>query len=198
MAWEALAEVHVAHALQLITLLRGSLTLEASLSRYFEEMDLGGSMAAAVRTRALARIEAEQRAEAGTRTGGEVTDETQGGLVLEGERLSAGELHEAEGWRRFRPDVVVREVRERHRRSDEIDGWVQLSIARAEEAVMTTHVDNAITFAALLDEHLPLARAVQQYIDATGLAGGRAAAVFQRTMARLADVHLPPPSPTRS
>jgi hypothetical protein len=71
---------------------------------------------------------------------------------------------------------------------------MQLALARAEEAVIATHVDNAITFAALLDEVLPLDRATQEYIEAVGLSGGRAQAVHQRTMARLADVHLPLPA----
>jgi hypothetical protein len=39
-------------------------------------------------------------------------------------------------------------------------------------------------------------RAVQAYLQAVGLSGGRGQSVHQRTMARLADVHLPlPPSP---
>jgi hypothetical protein len=52
-------------------------------------------------------------------------------------------------------------------------------------------VENAIGFVALLQEQLSLDRSVQQYLGAVGLAGGRAQAVFQRTMAKLADVHLP-------
>ena len=47
------------------------------------------------------------------------------------------------------------------------------------------------TFAAMLEPHLPLDRAVQEYIAALDLTGGRAQAVLQRTMARLAEVHLP-------
>jgi hypothetical protein len=73
---------------------------------------------------------------------------------------------------------------------------MKLALARAEEAVIATHVDNAITFAALLDPVMPLDRATQEYIDAVGLSGGRAQAVHQRTMARLADVHLPMPART--
>jgi hypothetical protein len=101
-------------------------------------------------------------------------------------------------WRRFRPDVAYREMRERGRRDDETDNLVKLALARAEEAAIATHVDSAITFAALLDDVLPIDRAVQEYLDSVGLTGGRAQAVHQRTMARLADVHLPIPPPTRS
>lgn len=176
-------EAHVVNALRVIGLLRGTLPFEESLSRYIEEMDLAASMANGVRTRALARIDANEAREDAKRPS-----------PLQAWRDFRTRSGEVEGWRRFRPDVVVREVRQRQRRADEIDAWMQLAIARAEEAVMTTHVDNAITFAALLEEHLPLAGAVHHYIDETGLIGGRAQAVFQRTMARLADVHLPLPS----
>lgn len=180
MAWESLVEVHVVNALRLIALLRRTVPLETSLMRYIDEMDLAGPMANGVRTRALARIDAS-----------DARDEADQAPPLQSGRDDDTDADGAEGWRRFRPDVVMRGVRQRQRRAGEIDGWIQLAIARAEEAVMTTHVDNAITFAALLEEHLPLTGAVQHYIDAAGLAGGRAQAVFQRTMARLAEVHLP-------
>jgi hypothetical protein len=91
----------------------------------------------------------------------------------------------------------VREFREKQKRDDETEGLIKLALARAEEAVIATHVDNAITFAALLEGWLPVDRAVQEYLDAASLTGGRAQAVYQRTMARLADVHLPVPQPQR-
>ena len=81
----------------------------------------------------------------------------------------AGE--EDEGWRRFMPDAVVRELRERQRRAEDIDRTMQLALARSEEALIRTHVENAIGFAALLDDHLPLDRAVQQYLGAVLLPG---------------------------
>ena len=72
---------------------------------------------------------------------------------------------------------------------------MQLALARAEEHVIRTHIENAIGFVALLEDHLPLDKAIQQYLTSVGVAGGRAQAVFQRTMARLADVHLGPRLP---
>jgi hypothetical protein len=177
LAWEALVETHVAHAFQFIGLMDDYSPLEDALSRYLLEMDIAESMAQAIRTRVLVGID-DDPIEPTPEPGEPAADEDQ------------------DGWRRFRPDVVMKGVRERQRRQDEADTLVELALARAEEAVITTHVDNAITFAALLDEHLPLAGAVQQYLGAVDLAGGRAQAVFQRTMARLAEVHLPP-SPRR-
>jgi hypothetical protein len=186
MAWESLVESHVNHSLQFVTLLQEQVDLEESLSRYLVEMDLGESMATAVRTRALVNVEE-----------GESFGDEQQTLPLHGDGIPTVSENGPEGWRRFRPDVMVREVLERQRRNEEIEGWIQLAIARAEEGVITTHVDNAITFAALLEEHLPLDRGVQHYLGAVALSGGRAQAVYQRTMAKLADVHLPLPAAAR-
>jgi hypothetical protein len=186
LAWEALVETHVEQARGFVHLLRDRMPIEESLPRYLLELDLGESMASDIRTRVLVdfkpddTVDADAPVNIGTTTGGN----------------AAGDDDDA-GWRRFRPDVVVRGMRERQRRDDETEGWLKLALARAEEAVIATHVDNAITFAALLASVLPLDRATHEYIEAVGLSGGRAQAVHQRTMARLADVHLPlPPPPT--
>lgn len=172
MAWESLVETHVAQAAQLVQLLAERIPLEESLTRYLLESDLTDSMAAAVRTRVLVALEG--------RVLPDIEDEDAG---LDGGAPT--------GWRRFRPAAMMRGVRHRQQRQDETEQWLQLALAKAEEALITTHVDNAITFAALLEEHFPLDRSVQQYLDAVELTGSRAQAVFQRTMARLADVHLP-------
>lgn len=174
MAWESLVETHIAQATQFVNLLGDRMPLEESLTRYLLEMDLGDSMSSAVRTRVLVALEGEEST-----------------ILPEDEDRA---LEDDDGWRRFRPDVVMRGVRERQRRQDVVEQWIQLALARAEENLITTHVDNAITFAALLEEHLPLDRSVQQYLDAVALSGSRSQAVFQRTMARLADVHLPLPA----
>ena len=180
MAWEDLVGTHVLHAGHFIRLFAESLPLEEALARYLLEMDLGDSMTAAVRTRVLVAIEESTR-------GGDPD-----AVAI---RSRQEEEPEFEGWRRFRPDVVVRELVQRQRREDEVEVWVQLAIARAEDAIINTHVDNAITFAALLDEFLPLDRAVEHYLAAANLAGARAQTIHQRAMARLADVHLPLPAP---
>jgi len=188
LAWEALVDAHVAQALAFVHLLREHIPLEESLPRYLMEVDLADSIASAVRNRVLVTAEPHEPADG------------DGHIRLQADGDADETFGEGEdgGWRRFRPDIVMRGMRARQRRDDEIEGWIKLALARAEEAVIATHVDNAITFAALLDNVLPLDRAVQEYIDAVGLSGGRAQAVHQRTMARLADVHLPVPPRGRS
>ena len=186
MAWEALVETHVIQSLHFNQLLGDRMPIEDALPRYLLEMDLGESMASAVRTRVLATGDDKPVPEANPTIA----------LRPDQEGNPTPVPGDDGGWRRFRPDIALRELRLRARRDTETENLIKLALARAEESIIATHVDSAITFAALLDDVLPLNRAVQEYLDAVGLSGGRAQAVHQRTMARLADVHLPlPPTP---
>lgn len=209
MAWEALVETHLEQAAWFINILADQEPVEEALPRYLREMDLHETMAIAVRTRVLALhdgLAADADAEADTDTdSGDVA--SAGPKVLRPERTGAAGLRgrgvaddddddddgddDDGGWSLLRqPQRVVRGVRRRQRRSDEIDRLTMLGLARAEEYVIETHVENAIGFVALFEDQLSLDRAVQQYLGAVGLSGGRAQTVFQRTMARLAEVHL--------
>jgi len=173
MAWEALVDTHAQQASAFVQLLEDRMPLEEALPRYLLEVDLGDAMASAVRNRALVAIE---------RTDPDDTDDP---------AFPADYPDEDTGWARFRPASVMRELRARQKRDDETEMRIMLALARAEEGAIATHVDNAITFAALLEGFLAYDRAIAEYLEAVGLIGSRAQAVHQRTMARLADVHLP-------
>jgi hypothetical protein len=179
MAWEALVEAHTSHALNFLALLADRVPFEEALNRYLREMDVSEPMTTAIRTAVLVALE-DAEAEPSRPT-------------LQVEPPAPDEPEE--GWRRFTPGALMRGVKESQRSREEVERWILLAIARAEEAVLNAHVDNAITFAALLDQTMPLDRAVQEYIRTVGLAGSRAQSAFQRTMARLAEVHLPAPEP---
>jgi hypothetical protein len=174
LAWEALVDTHAQQAQAFVRLLEDRMPLEEALPRFLVEVDLGDAMAGAVRNRALVAIEDP--------------DED-----AEGPESPAAAADEQSGWARFRPSSVMREFRARQKRDDETEMRIKLALARAEEAAIATHVDNAITFAALLEGYLPFDRAIAEYLEAVGLIGSRAQAVHQRTMARLADVHLKGP-----
>ena len=176
MAWEALVDAHVEQANQFIALVSEYEPVEESLPRYLRELDLRETMATAIRTRVLTTLE-------------EHVDEPDPDNVFpQNPDDGAGER-----WSSLlrQPQRVVKGVLRRQRRGEELERIVLLAIARAEENIIRTHVENAIGYVALLDDHLPLDRAVQQYLVAVALSGSRAQTVFQRTMARLADVHLP-------
>lgn len=186
MAWEALVESHTAHALDFIGLMEGRLSMPDALNRYLREMGVIEPMATAVRTKVLVALEDAE--DAGQRV---LLHEAEAAAAEVENKAPARGDEGAERWRRFTPGALVSGVRERQKERDETDRLVMLALARSEEDIIQTHVDNAITFAALLDSAIGPDGAIQEYIGEVGLGGPRAQAVFQRTMAKLADVHLP-------
>ena len=179
MAWESLVDAHAEEALEFLALLHGRMGMQDALSRYLREMGIIEPMTTSVRTKVLVALEHESGRVPMMRDPARPREEVE-------------EPEEDEGWRRFTPGALVRGVRERQEERGETDRVVMLAMARAEEDIIQKHVDNAITFAALLESTAGLDGAVQEYIRTVGLGGGRAQAVLQRTMARLAEVHLPP------
>lgn len=184
MAWESLVDAHVEQAKQFVIQLAPFEPIEESLPRYFREMDLQATMAAAVRTRVFTGIEEQPPVATGN------LFEYADGVP----RAISDADDDDESWTLFRqPQRMVRDVIRRQRRAEQMERVIQLALARAEENIIRTHIENAIGFVALLDD-LSFDRAIQTYLSAVGVTGGRAQAVFQRTMARLADVHLGPGS----
>jgi hypothetical protein len=180
MAWEALVDAHIEQAIQFIVLAAPYEPIEESLPRYLREMDIQTSMAAAVRTGVLTAIEEEPPV-----TPGDLFEDAAGSRAAE-----AAADYDSDGWNLLRkPQRVVQDVIRRQKRSGEFERIVQLALARAEEHVIRTHIENAIGFVALLEDQ-PFDRAIETYLSAVDVSGGRAQAVFQRTMARLAEVHL--------
>ena len=188
LAWESLVDTHVEQATQFIHLLADHEPVQEALPRYLSELDLNETMGAAIRTRVLMHLEDEDADDASA-----AASERDGSIPLRPKHAADDEhADDDSAWSLLRrPQRVVQDVIRRQRRNDEAERIAQLALARAEEHVIRTHVENAIGFVALLQDQMPIHRAVQQYVTAVGLAGGRAQAVFQRTMAKLADVHLP-------
>lgn len=175
MAWEALVDMHIEQAIQFVTLAAPYEPIEESLPHYLREMDIQTPMAAAIRTGVLTAVEEEPPV-------------APPGL-FDADPLDAPD-EDGDGWNLLRkPQRVVRGVIRRQKRSEEFERISQLAIARAEEQVIRIHIENAIGFVALLEDQ-PFDRAIEFYLSTVGVSGGRAQAVFQRTMARLADVHL--------
>ncbi len=189
MAWEALVDAYAHHALEFVEFLGNHIPFDQAAVRFIREMDIPPDIAAAVQTRVLAALDAhvgEGRLDPAAVPDAAVPD----AAVPDAGSTAAGSTAPFEGWRRLRPDLVFRGVRRRQRRQGELERIVELALARAEEGVIRVHVDNAVRLAELLERHYPLRRGIEDYIDAFGLAGGRAQSVFQRGMARLADFRL--------
>jgi hypothetical protein len=95
-------------------------------------------------------------------------------------------LPELQGWQRLRPDLVLAQQRFRRRYHERTVQLARMVGARAAEAVIATHVENAIGFTQLLKGHLPVEQATDQYLREFGLAASTAHAVWQRVQARVA------------
>jgi hypothetical protein len=178
-AWEDVVDSHADHAARFVALTAYRLPFDDAIDRFISEMDLRDPIAAAVRARVLSRLE-------------QAPPPTEGGPEIDASDRDPG----VGGLKRFRPDVLARGIARKVRETEAFDEWVRLAIARAEEGALQAHIHNAVEFTAILGGHLALDEAVEDYIDLMRISGGRAQSVFQRSMARLADIHLPPDSAT--
>ena len=68
---------------------------------------------------------------------------------------------------------------------------MRLAQARAEEAVVRTHVENALTFVDTLAEELPFDRAIDSYIRMMGIAEPLASTIVTRVLVVLGQELLP-------
>ena len=68
---------------------------------------------------------------------------------------------------------------------------MRLAQARAEEAIVRTHVENALSFVDTLAEELPFDRAIDSYIRMMGIAEPLASTVVTRVLVVLGQELLP-------
>ena len=169
-ATEARLDTHAQQALNLVAVLAPRMSFDQAVERYIEIMGISGEQAQIVQHRALVIL-----GEAG------VAEE------LAKERRPSGKL----SWKYATPLGAVRFVRRQLRRSAEEDLWMELSAARAEEALIRTHIRHALGFIDLLEDQFPPTRCITLYLEQLEVPSSRARAVYQRTLARVAAVELP-------
>jgi hypothetical protein len=170
-AIEARSDTHARQALDLVAVLAPRMPFDEAVERYIEVMGLAGDEAEIVHTRTLVAL-----GDAG------VGDELSRERHRENRRLN---------WRYATPLGAVRFVRRQMRRSAEEDLWLELSAARAEEAITRTHIRHALVFVDILEDFAPPPRTVALYLDQLAVPSTRARAVYQRTLAHVADDELP-------
>lgn len=168
---EARFETHAQQALNLVAVLAPRMPFDEAVERYLEVMGLTSDEAEVVRTRALVGLGA-----AGV------------GAELSRERHRTGW---GLNWRYATPLGAVRFVRRQMRRNAEEDLWLELTAARAEEAIVRTHVRHALNFVQILGDFAPPPRSVSLYLDQLEVPAARARAVYQRTLAHVAETELP-------
>jgi PAS domain-containing protein len=170
-ARQARYQTHAAQALDLVAVLAPRMPFDEAVERYLAIMNLSGEDAEIVRQRALLALG---------------DSELSRQLARERHRTGWGL-----NWRYATPLGAVRFVRRHLRRNAEEDLWTELAAARAEEALILTHVQHARIFAELLDQHAPPPRTVSFYLDRLDVPASRAYGVYQRTLATLAESYLP-------
>jgi hypothetical protein len=163
-------DTHAEQALNLVSVLAPRMPFDQAVDRYVQIMSLAGDEAQIVQTRALVALGDTGVIEELTR-----------------DRRSSGRLD----WRYATPLGAVRFVRRQLRRSAEEDLWMELSAARAEEALIRTHVKHALICNEILEDQFPPTRAVSLYLEQLAVPSTRARAVYQRTLARIAAAELP-------
>lgn len=170
-AREARLDTHAQQALHLVAVLAPRMPFDEAVERYIDIMGLMGEEAEMVHTRTLVAL-----------------GENAVGTDLARERHRTGWGLD---WRYATPLGAVRFVRRKMRRGAEEDLWMELSAARAEEALIRSHMKHAMGFVRILQDFAPPTRAVSLYLDQLEIPAARARAVYQRVLARVAETELP-------
>lgn len=168
-ATEARLDTHAEQALNLVSVLSPRMSFDQAVERYVDMMGLDYDEGQMVQSRALV-----------------VLAESDGA-----DDLSRDPRRQRLNWRYATPLGAVRYVRRQLRRNAEEDLWMELSAARAEEALIRTHVKHALNFIHILKDQFPPPRAVSVYLEQLEVPSSRTRAIYQRTLARVAVVELP-------
>lgn len=169
-AREDLIETHASLAVDLVGVLAPRMPFDEAVDRYLESMGLVGEDAEAVGSRAVVLLDEREIRE---------------DLAREGTRGWGF------NWRYATPIGALRFIQRQRKRSAEEQLWLELAAARAEEAIADAHARHAQVFVDVLGDEVDPARAVELYVERLKLPEVRARIVYQRVLARLAELLLP-------
>lgn len=164
-SWEALIDTHARQALQFVTEFASRIPVLEGLDLYFRVTAVPESMHEVVRSRTLTAVDLKN--------------------VPQPVALPA-----LTGWSRLRLDLVLEHNRFRRRHQERTLELAQMAGARAAEAVVATHVENALELAWLLKGVMPVNTVTEHYLREFGLPAGAAQMVLQRVQARVAGDEL--------
>ena len=164
-AFEALADTYRMQATEFVRRLRGRMTVEDALDRYFREVGVPHAMEVTVRARALIAL-----------------------------APTAGESPEPEtrahgGWTQLRPDQLMDAVRRRAQSQEATSLDCRMAASVSDEAIAATHVAMALETVALLDDEMSADDAIMQYVRYFNLPSVEAQIIFRRTLAAWAERH---------
>ena len=161
LAWEALIDTHTRQALQFVTEFAPRIQVLDALDLYFRVTAVPEAMQEVVRSRTLTAIDLKALPE-------------------------PAEMPVLTGWGRLRLDLAIEHSRYRRRYFERTVELARMVGARAAEAVVATHVENALELAWLLKGVMTVQAATDHYLREFGLPAGAAQMVMQRVQAKVA------------
>lgn len=176
MAEERLLNTHVEHALELVDVAGEQIPFDDALDIYTRLLRLNAEESRIVTTQSLARL-------------GERTEGTQ--RWTGPEQPKEGETDRNER-RSFMENI---RMRLRGRVNEELRRRIELYAARAEVAILETHVENALHFTDILESETPFNDAVELYLEALEVRDTIAEVVYYFTLTRLSEEQLGKPRP---
>lgn len=169
-AQERLLATHVKYALELIELTSEELGFDRALDVYTRVLRLDADDSRVVTTQVLARL--------GER---------------EAEDVRAAEVVEESDEDRGQHRSFIAQIRQRLRGRvrESTRRIIELHAARAEVALLETHVDNAANFVEILHKDMPITEAAELYLEALEVRDSVAEVVYYITLDRVSDRFLP-------
>jgi hypothetical protein len=164
-AFESLADTYRTQATEFVRRLRGRMTVEDALDRYFREVGVPQAMESTVRARALIALAPT------------ATD------------FPEPEVRTAAGWAQLRPDQVFDALRRRAQSQEETSLDCRMAASLSDEAVAATHVAMALETVALLEHEVSADDAIMHYVRYFNLPSVEAQIIFRRTLAAWAERH---------
>jgi hypothetical protein len=163
--WDALIDTHTAQALQFVCEFAPRLSVLDALDLYFRVTAVPEPMQEAVRVGTLTALDVESLPPFTV-------------------------LPSLTGWQLLRLDLLLEQQRFRRRYHERTLALARMVGARSAEAVVATHVENAIGLARLLKGIMPVNAATDRYLREFSLPGSIAEMVMQRVQARVAGEEL--------
>jgi hypothetical protein len=173
-AWEALIATHTSEAQQFLCEFASRVPVLEGMDLYFRVTAVPEAMQEVVRSRTLTSLELESLP-------------------------TLTPMPTLAGWQRLRLDLLLEQQRYLRRYHEKTLELARMVGARAAEAVVATHVENAIGLTRLLRGVMPVGQASEYYLREFTLPSSVAQMVSQRVQAKIAGEELtaqydePPP-----
>jgi hypothetical protein len=164
-AFESLAHTYRTQAVEFVRRLRGRMSVEEALDRYFREVGVPHAMEPTVRARALIALAPTAR------------------------DYPEPEPHAPGGWTQLRPDQLIESLRRRAQFQDETSLDCRMAASVSDEAVAATHVAMALETVTLLQDEMGPDDAIMHYVRYFNLPSVEAQIIFRRTLAAWAERH---------